>query len=81
MWNAMTADWDATESGQVTPKIASLMERNQASGFATSVVLHDGSHRSLEVDRSASVAAAGELLTRFNASHRFVTLDSWGERI
>ena len=77
MWNAMTADWDATESVQVTPKIAGLIERNQAAGFATSVVLHDGSHLSLEADRSASVAAAGELLARFNLSHRFVTLDRW----
>jgi peptidoglycan-N-acetylglucosamine deacetylase len=77
LWNAMTADWDATEPGQITPRLSKRIERNQNRGYATNIVLHDGSHRTLEANRSASVAAAGQLIGRFSATHRFVTLDSW----
>jgi peptidoglycan-N-acetylglucosamine deacetylase len=77
VWNAMTADWDAAEAEQVTPRLSGLVERNQKRGYATNIVLHDGSHRTLEVNRSASVAAAGQLVERFGATYRFVTLDVW----
>ena len=79
LWNAMTADWDAHEPSQVTPPLSKLVERNQKRGYATNIVLHDGSHRTLEADRSASVAAAGQLLSRFAASHQFVTVEAWPE--
>ena len=77
LWNAMAADWQATTVDQVAPRLATLIERNHARGTASNVVLHDGSQHSLDVDRSASVAAADALLTRFAATRRFVTLDAW----
>ena len=77
LWNAMTADWDATSPAQVTPRLTSLVERNQKRTHATTIVLHDGSHRSFDVDRSASVAAASQLIEHFRPTHRFVTLDTW----
>jgi peptidoglycan/xylan/chitin deacetylase (PgdA/CDA1 family) len=77
LWNAMTADWEATEAGQVTQRLSRLVERNQKRGYATNIVLHDGGHRTLEVNRSASVAAAGQLVERFGTTHRFVTIDEW----
>jgi peptidoglycan/xylan/chitin deacetylase (PgdA/CDA1 family) len=79
LWNAMTADWDATEPGQVTPRLSKLVERNENRGYATNIVLHDGGHQTLEVNRSASVAAAGQLIERFSPIHRFVSLDKWTE--
>jgi peptidoglycan/xylan/chitin deacetylase (PgdA/CDA1 family) len=77
LWNAITADWNATDPGQITPRMIWLIERNQNCGYATNLVLHDGSHVSLDANRSASVAAAGELVERFRATHRFVRLDAW----
>ena len=80
LWNAMTADWDATDPGKVAPPLSALVERNQKRGYATNIVLHDGGHRALDVDRSASVAAAGQLVSRFADSHQFVTLNAWQPR-
>jgi peptidoglycan/xylan/chitin deacetylase (PgdA/CDA1 family) len=77
LWNAMAADWKATTVDQVAPRLAALIERNHARGVASNVVLHDGGQHSLDVDRSASVAAVEALLARFNATRRFVTLDAW----
>jgi peptidoglycan-N-acetylglucosamine deacetylase len=77
LWNAMTADWDADEPGQITPRLSMLVERNQNRGYATNIVLHDGGHLTLEANRSASVAAAGQLIERFSSTHRFVTLEQW----
>lgn len=77
LWNAMTADWDATEPQQVTPRLSQLVGRNQKRGYATNIVLHDGGHITLEVNRSASIEAAGQLIERYRVTHRFVTLDEW----
>jgi len=77
LWNAIARDWTATSPEQITPRMTSLVERHRQRGYATNMVLHDGGHRSLDVDRSASVAAAGQLIERFSPAHRFVTLDAW----
>ncbi len=77
LWNAMTADWDATLPAQITPSLAKSILSNQKRGYASNIVLHDGSHRTLDADRSASVAAAGQLIEQFGATHRFVTLNGW----
>jgi len=77
LWNAITSDWTATEPEQITPRITKLVEGHQRQGFATDIVLHDGGHLSLDVDRSASVAAAGQMIERFSPTHRFVTLEEW----
>jgi len=77
LWNAMTADWDATLPAQISPHLAKSVLSNQSRGYASNIVLHDGSHRTLGADRSASVAAAGQLIEQFSATHKFVTLDAW----
>ena len=77
MWNAMTTDWSSTSPDQVTPRLARLVEKHSRQGWASTIVLHDGGHLTLEADRSASVAAAGQLITRFATTHRFITVDAW----
>jgi peptidoglycan/xylan/chitin deacetylase (PgdA/CDA1 family) len=77
LWNAITTDWTATAPEQITPRMIGLVERHRSQGYATNIVLHDGGHLSLDVNRSASVAAAGQLIERFSPTHRFVTLDEW----
>lgn len=78
LWNAIASDWTATAPEQITPRMAALIERHERRGYATNIVLHDGSQHGLDVNRAASVAAAGQLIERYQASHRFVTLDAWG---
>jgi peptidoglycan-N-acetylglucosamine deacetylase len=76
-WNAMTSDWIDPSAEHIAAELAKKIERNQRAGRASNIVLHDGGHRVLGADRGPSVAAAGQLLARFGATHRFVTLDEW----
>jgi hypothetical protein len=73
----MAADWAATNPAPVTAKLSRLIEGHNRRGFASNLVLHDGGHLTLEVDRSSSIKAAGQLIERFLPTHRFVRLDAW----
>ncbi len=77
LWNGITTDWTATDPEPVTDQMSKLIADHNRRGYASNLVLHDGGHLTLEVDRSASVRAAGQLMERFRASHRFVRLDKW----
>jgi peptidoglycan/xylan/chitin deacetylase (PgdA/CDA1 family) len=76
-WNAIGNDWTALTDEQIDSRCAGIVSKNQRRGNATNLVLHDGSHRTSEADRSRSVAASERLIQRFHRSHRFVTLDEW----
>jgi len=77
MWNAMTYDWNTNSAELIAARAEKLIVRNSKRGKATNLLLHDGGHLTLEVDRDASVAAAGLLAQRYRATHRFVTVDVW----
>jgi peptidoglycan-N-acetylglucosamine deacetylase len=76
-WNAIGNDWTKLSADGITDHIANLVHRNDRRGNTTNAVLHDGSHRSPNMDRSRSVAAADQLIQRFKPTHNFVTLDEW----
>jgi peptidoglycan/xylan/chitin deacetylase (PgdA/CDA1 family) len=76
-WNIIGNDWNAPSAEAIVTRVNRLMKQNQRSGYATNLVLHDGSHRTPEADRSRTIAATGELLACYVTSHRFVTLDEW----
>ena len=61
LWSAAGADWKARSAEPIAADI-----RRQVRGGDV-VLLHDGGHRQLGVDRSASVAAAGLLLDHYVA--------------
>jgi len=77
MWNVMTSDWSTPDPDRIVRKLAKKIEANQLSGFASNIVLHDGGHLALNIDRGPSIAAAGRLLSRYAQSHKFVTVDGW----
>ena len=77
MWNVMTSDWSTPDPDRIVRKLAKKIEANQLSGFASNIVLHDGGHLALNIDRGPSIAAAGKLLERYVQSHKFVTVDGW----
>jgi peptidoglycan/xylan/chitin deacetylase (PgdA/CDA1 family) len=76
-WNAMTSDWSATDAEPVARALTAKITGNQKAGRATNLVLHDGGQHGLEVDRSASIAAAGRILAEYAGRVKTVTLDAW----
>ena len=76
-WNVIGNDWNAPSAEAILSRVTRLTDKNYRRGHATNLVLHDGGHRSLDADRSRTVAATGELLARYTHERRFVTLDAW----
>jgi peptidoglycan/xylan/chitin deacetylase (PgdA/CDA1 family) len=76
-WNVIGNDWTDLTAEQIAARVLRLSEKNRQRGNATNLVLHDGSHRTPEADRSRTVAAVGQVLARYAKNHRFVTLDAW----
>jgi peptidoglycan/xylan/chitin deacetylase (PgdA/CDA1 family) len=79
LWNAMTNDWQESSATRIAQSIGAKINKNRARGWATNVVLHDGGHKALGIDREPSISAAELLLVRYQATHQFVTPDAWTE--
>jgi peptidoglycan-N-acetylglucosamine deacetylase len=77
MWNAMTNDWEEPAAEQIAERLAAKVEAAGRRGRAANIVLHDGGHRMLGADRGPSIRAAEMLIERFQATHRFVTVEDW----
>lgn len=76
-WNAMTTDWSEPSADKIAQNLIRKIDRNQSRGYATNIVLHDGSHRGQGANRGPSIAAAQQLLEGYDRTHTFVTLDAW----
>jgi len=69
MWNVTGWDWGAHSSAAVEQKVTKQIRGGDV------VLLHDGSHRQLGMDRSHTVAATDRLLARYKAEgYQFVTI-------
>ncbi len=77
LWNAITTDWREPSADRIAQRLCAKIDRNQRRGWATHLVLHDGGHLALGANRGPSVAAAGQILARYQPTHRFVTLNAW----
>ena len=77
LWNAMTSDWREPSENLIAMRLMRSIDRLVRRGQAANIVLHDGSHLGRGAFRGPSVAAAGQLAERYQATHRFVTLDAW----
>ena len=77
-WNAMTTDWKEPSADTIAQNLIRKIDSNQRGGYASNIVLHDGSHRGLNTDRGPSITAAAQLLARYATTHKFVTLNAWG---
>jgi peptidoglycan/xylan/chitin deacetylase (PgdA/CDA1 family) len=78
-WNAMTTDWSEPSADKIAQNLIKKIDGNQNRGWASNIVLHDGSHRGQNADRGPSIAAAEQLLVRHDRTHKFVTLDAWSQ--
>lgn len=79
LWNAITSDWREPSADRIAQRLSAKIDGNRRRGWATNIVLHDGGHLELGANRGPSVAAAGQLMARYAASHGFVTLDAWSD--
>ncbi len=69
MWNVTGWDWNAHSSEAVERKVSKQIRGGDV------VLLHDGSHRQLGLDRSYTVAATARLVTRYKSEgYQFVTI-------
>jgi len=69
MWNVTGWDWDAHSSEFVERKVATQIHGSDV------ILLHDGSHKQLGLDRSHTVAATDRLIARYKAeNYQFVTI-------
>ena len=77
MWNAMTNDWSEPSSDRISERLSGQIDVHRRRGLASNIVLHDGGHVALNMNRGPSVAAAEKLLARHAQTHTFVTIDAW----
>lgn len=77
LWNAMTSDWSEAAADRIANRLVAKIDALERRSRAANIVLHDGSHLDPAANRGPSVTAAGQLLARYAATHRFVTLDAW----
>jgi peptidoglycan/xylan/chitin deacetylase (PgdA/CDA1 family) len=69
MWNVTGFDWDAHSSEAVERKVSRQVRGGDI------ILLHDGSHRQIGLDRSHTVAATDRLVGRYKAEgFQFVTI-------
>jgi hypothetical protein len=76
-WNAITTDWSEPSADAIARRLTRSIDQLERRGWATNIVLHDGSHLGPGASRGPSVAAAAQLIARYKESHRFVRLDGW----
>ncbi len=77
-WSAMTNDWAEPSAERIAERLSAKVDRQQSRGLAANIVLHDGGHREPEANREPSITAAAQLLARYAATRKFVTVDAWG---
>lgn len=82
LWNAMTSDWKNPSPDAIARRLMRKIDSLTRSGNAANIVLHDGSHADPAADRAPSIAAAAQLITRYQPTHEFVTVAAWiGDRV
>jgi peptidoglycan/xylan/chitin deacetylase (PgdA/CDA1 family) len=78
LWNVWGHDWDAEGPEPIAALVHEGIRVNQRYQRASNILLHDGGHERMGIDRSATVAATETLLHSWAASGMCpVTLDAW----
>lgn len=78
-WNVMGFDWEPIGPAKILRNIEGGIRRTRRKGIGANILLHDGGHKTLGVDRSDTVKVTSLLLDRIAATGcRTVTVDAWG---
>jgi peptidoglycan/xylan/chitin deacetylase (PgdA/CDA1 family) len=75
MWNVTGYDWSAPPAETIERKVASQIRGGDV------ILLHDGGHKQMGADRSQTVIATDNLITRYGAEgYEFVTIPQMMEK-
>jgi peptidoglycan/xylan/chitin deacetylase (PgdA/CDA1 family) len=78
LWNAAGSDWNPISPEEIAARLTRGIRRNRQRGRGTNLLLHDGGHTAMGVDRSRSLAATELILARYSPGEtRYVTVDRW----
>jgi peptidoglycan/xylan/chitin deacetylase (PgdA/CDA1 family) len=76
-WNLMVGDWKSRTAGDLVQRIQNGMLSNGSKHRGTNLVLHDGSQQTPTADRTSTVEAVLQILTRLPPETSFVTPPQW----
>jgi peptidoglycan-N-acetylglucosamine deacetylase len=69
MWNVTGYDWTAPPAAEIDRKVSSQIRGGDV------ILLHDGGHRQMGADRSQTISATDNLITRYKSQgYEFVTI-------
>lgn len=78
LWNVSAHDWDPIGPEGIYRNLSEGIARNQRSGRASNLLMHDGGHLGLNTPRLDTVAATQRLLeAHAGTATRFVTPEAW----
>lgn len=78
-WNVMAFDWKPIPAEGLLERMERGIARNQRRGRGSNLLLHDGGHTAIGVDRSRTIDATATLLERWHGRARFITVAQWSE--
>jgi peptidoglycan/xylan/chitin deacetylase (PgdA/CDA1 family) len=73
MWDVTCFDWRHTSADAIERHTTKRLERNGSQGHI--ILLHDGGHTRLGVDRQHTVEATERLISRYKSDHCFRRID------
>jgi peptidoglycan-N-acetylglucosamine deacetylase len=74
MWNVTGYDWNAPPAAAIERKVARQIRGGDI------ILLHDGGHKQMGADRSQTVNATDQLITRYRSEYEFVTIPQMMEK-
>lgn len=78
MWNVSGYDWNARSARAIETQIERGIVHNQNSGCGTNLLLHDGGHQRMGVDRRRTISATATLLGMLpRTGMHLMTVDTW----
>jgi peptidoglycan/xylan/chitin deacetylase (PgdA/CDA1 family) len=77
MWNAMGVDWRLTDPALIAARLLGDIQHNRGRGVASNLLLHDGSHKGIGINREPTLNAVDRVLRAHGGKSIFVTVDSW----
>ena len=73
MWSVICYDWRRTTADEVKRRAIMGIDRDSARGHI--IVMHDGGHREMGVDRQHTVEATDRVIARYRQSYSFRRID------
>jgi len=78
MWNIICQDWTPIGGKEICRRAERGLERNRRRGFASNIVLHDGSQTTPAAERLETIKATEMLLERYAAGGtRYRLIEDW----